>query len=150
MNQDKFNEVIDFATAREKEAVQFYLDLQSEVKFQAQKEMLKELENMERGHIVILNNIREKGMEKIEVKKVTDLHISDYITDVEPSENMTYQDVLIIAMKREETAKRLYTDMSQRFPGTELETLFKKLASEEAGHKLKFESLYDEYILRDN
>ena len=36
MNQDKFNEVIDFAIAREKEAVQFYFELQSEVKFRAQ------------------------------------------------------------------------------------------------------------------
>lgn len=150
MNQDKFNEVIDFAIEREKEAVQFYLDLQSEAKFQAQKEMLKELESMERGHIVILNNIRERGMGKITVQKVTDLQISDYIADVEPSENMTYQDVLIVAMKREEASKSLYTDMASRFPGTELETLFKKLAAEESSHKLKFETLYDEYILRDN
>ncbi|MFC1887344.1 ferritin family protein [Candidatus Cloacimonadota bacterium] len=150
MNQDKFNEVIDFAIEREKEAVQFYFELQAEVKFQAQKEMLKELEDMEKGHIVVLENIRNRGIEKIKVPTVTDLHISDYITNVEPSSNMTYQDVLIIAMKREETAQRLYTDMASRFPGTELETLFKKIAAEESGHKLKFETLYDEYILRDN
>ncbi len=150
MNQDKFNEVIDFAIEREKDAVQFYIQLQAEVKFQAQKEMLKELENMERGHIVVLNNIRERGMGKIKVQEVTDLHISDYIADAEPSANMTYQDVLIVAMKREEAAMKLYTDMASRFPGTELEKLFKKIAAEESGHKLKFETLYDEYILRDN
>jgi rubrerythrin len=150
MNQDKFNEVIDFAINREKDAVEFYFELQSEVKFQAQKEMLKELENMEKGHIIVLENIKNKGFEKVEVPQVADLHISEYIVDIEPSENMTYQDVLILAMKREEKAQKLYTDLANQFPGTDLGTLFKKIAAEESGHKLKFETLYDEYILRDN
>jgi len=150
MNQDKFNEVIDFAIQGEQEAVQFYKDLQSQMKFQAQKEMMKELENMERGHIVVLENIRKKGFGKIEVQEVTDLHISDYITDVQPSVNMTYQDILILAMKKEEKAQELYSDMAAKFPGTSLGNLFKKLATEEAEHKLQFETLYDEQILKDN
>jgi len=150
MNQDSFNEVIEFAIEREEEAVKFYHELQSEVKFQAQKEMLNELEQMEKGHITVLENIRKKGYEKIEIPEMVDLHISNYIVDVEPSENMTYQDILIIAMKREEKAKELYLDLASRFPGTDLEVLFKKIAAEEAGHKLKFETLYDDQVLRDN
>ena len=150
MNEAKFNEVIDFAINGEKEAVKFYCDLQDQVKFQAQKEMLKELENIEKGHIVVLENIRKKGFEKIEVQEVTDLHISDYITDIKASENMTYQDILILAMKKEEKAQKLYSDMAAKFPGTELEKLFLKLSAEEKDHKLKFETLYDEQILRDN
>jgi rubrerythrin len=150
MNQDSFNEVINFAIEREKEAVKFYQELQSEVRFEAQKEMLKELEQMEKGHITVLENIRKRGYNKIEVPDMVDLHISNYIVDVEPSENMTYQDILIIAMKREERAQELYLDLASRFPGTELEVLFNKIASEEAGHKLKFETLYDDQVLRDN
>ncbi|MCF7792481.1 MAG: ferritin family protein [Candidatus Cloacimonetes bacterium] len=150
MTKDKFNEVIDFAIDGEKDAVRFYQDLQTRVKFNAQKEMLKELENMEKGHIVILENIRDKGFQKIEVKEVTDLHIADYVVDIQPKEDMSYQDILIIAMKKEEQAKNLYTALASNFPGTEMETLFKKLASEEAGHKLKFETLYDEHILKEN
>ena len=150
MTQEKFNEVIDFAIDGEKEAVRFYQDLQQKTQFQAQKEMLKELENMEKGHIVILENIRTQGFTNVEVKKVQTLNISDYIVDVKPYENMTYQDVLIVAMKKEDQAEKLYTDMAGNFPGTDLETLFLKLASEESGHKLRFETLYDEYILKDN
>jgi len=150
MTKDKFNEVIDFAIDNEKNAVKFYQDLQTKTKFQAQKEMLKELENMEKGHIVILENIRSRGMGKVKVKEVTNLNISEYIVEVKPYENMTYQDILIVAMKKEEQAEKLYTDMAGNFQGTELETLFLKIASEEAGHKLHFETLYDEYILKDN
>ena len=150
MTKDKFNEVINFAISGEKETIQFYHELQDKVKFQAQIEMLKEFENMENGHVAILENIRNKGFEKIEIKEVTDLHISDYIIDIVPTEDMNYQDILIIAMKKEEKANKLYIEMANNFPGTELEQLFRRLAVEEAEHKLKFEKLYDDEVLREN
>jgi rubrerythrin len=150
MTESKFNEVIDFAITGEETAVKFYHDLQTKVKFQAQKEMMLDLENMEKGHIVILENIRTKGFEKVTVKEVVNLNISEYVVDVEPNEDMTYQEILIIAMKKEEQAKKLYIDLAANFPGTEVETLFLKLAAEEAGHKLQFETLYDEYVLKEN
>ncbi|MDP8202402.1 MAG: ferritin family protein [Candidatus Tenebribacter burtonii] len=150
MTKEKFNEVIDFAINGEEEAVKFYQELQQRTKFKARKEMLKDLENMEMGHIVILENIRSKGMKDVTVKKVINLNISEYVVDIIPYDDMTYQDILIIAMKKEEQAVNLYTDLAGNFPGTELETLFLKLAAEEIGHKLQFETLYDEHVLREN
>ena len=150
MTKEKFNEVIDFAIDGEKEAVKFYQELQQRTKFLARKKMLKDLENMEKGHIVILENIRSKGIGNVTVKEVTNLNISEYIVDVKPYEDMTYQDILIIAMKKEEQAMKLYTNLAGNFQGSELETLFLKLASEEAGHKLQFETLYDEHVLKEN
>ncbi len=150
MTKEKFNEVIDFAIDGEKEAVKFYRELQQKTKFNARKIMLKELENMEMGHVVILENIRSRGIGDVTVKEVTNLNISEYIVDVKPYEDMTYQDILIIAMKKEEQAMKLYTNLAGNFQGSELETLFLKLASEEAGHKLQFETLYDEHVLKEN
>ena len=150
MTKEKFNEVIDFAIDGEKEAVKFYSELQQKTKFNARKIMLKELENMEMGHVVILENIRSRGIGNVTVKEVTNLNISEYIVDVKPYEDMTYQDILIIAMKKEEQAMKLYSNLAGNFQGSELETLFLKLASEEAGHKLQFETLYDEHVLKEN
>ena len=150
MTKEKFNEVIDFAIQGEKDAVVFYHELQTKSKFQAQKIMLKEYEDMEKGHVIVLENIRKKGMQNIAIKEVTNLNISEYLVDVEPSADMDYQDILIVAMKKEEQAQKLYTNMAGNFPGTELETLFLKLASEEAEHKLQFETLYDEHVLKEN
>ncbi len=150
MTQEKFNEIIDFAVEREKEAVEFYADLQGKALFEAQKEMLKELEDMEKGHVIMLENIRGKGFSNIKEKEVVDLKISDYIVAVEPLPSMTYQDILIIAMKREEASTNLYKAMASRFTGTEAEKLFTRLAAEESDHKLRFEKLYDTEILKDN
>jgi len=150
MTKEKFNEVIDFAIQGEKDAVVFYRELQTKTKFQAQKKMLKEYEDMEKGHVIVLENIRKKGMQNITVKEVTNLNISEYLVEVEPNAEMDYQDILILAMKKEEQAQKLYTNMAGNFPGTELEALFLKLAAEEAEHKLQFETLYDEHVLKEN
>jgi rubrerythrin len=150
MNKEKFEQIIDFAIEREKEAVAFYQDLQKKAKFTAQQEMLKELEEMEQGHIRVLNGILKEGKINEREQQVKDLQISDYIVTVEPSANMSYQDILIIAMKREEASKMLYTNMATALQDEALKNVFKRLASEEAGHKLKFEKLYDDEILKDN
>ena len=61
MEELNFNEIIDYAISKEKEAVKFYQELQNKAKFNTQKIVLKEFENMEKGHINILNNIKQKN-----------------------------------------------------------------------------------------
>lgn len=150
MKKDDFNAIIDFAVDREKEAVEFYKDLQSKAKFDEMKEMLKDLETMERGHITFLEKVRERGMEKVEVDEVNDLSISDYMVEVEPKPDMDYQDILIIAMKREQKSKELYEELAKRFAGSEVEKILLKIAADETEHKLRFEKLYDEFVLKEN
>jgi len=150
MDLKKFNEIIDFAIAREKEAIKFYQDLQNEVKFDAQKDLLKSFEIMEQGHVDILENIRNTSFDHIRVPEVEDLKISNYVVDIEPTPDMNYQDIIVMAMKREEAALNLYNAMSEKVGNDEIKKLFQKLASEEAKHKLHFENIYDKEILTDN
>lgn len=150
MTISEFNEILDFAVAREQEAVKFYRDLQQEAKFQAQLEMLKELEGMEMGHIVVIENIRRKGVSEGDIPKVANLHISEYLSDEVDNLELNYQNILIKAMKREESSFKLYSEMSAKFPDSEISTLFRKLASDEAKHKQLFEKLYDDWISTGN
>ncbi len=152
MDKEKFNDIIDFAVEREKEAVQFYQELQEMAKFQSQKSVLKEFENMERGHIEILGNIRQAVINKPDapLPRVEDLAISDYLVESKPTADMTYQDILIIAMKREEKAHNLYTNLASESGDEAVKKLFLRLAGEEAKHKFLFEKIYDEEILTEN
>ena len=151
MKKDDFNAIIDFAVDREKEAVQFYHELQEKAKFGEMKDMLKDLETMERGHITFLEKVRQRGMEKVEIDEVKDLAISEYIAEsAEPGPDMDYQDILVIAMKREQKSKELYEDLAKRFAGDEIEKLLLKIAADETEHKLRFEKLYDEFVLKEN
>lgn len=150
MQKEKFNKIIDFAVQAEKDAVEFYRDLQTKTKFSAIKNMLKEFENFERGHIVKLGHIRNKGLENLVEKEIHDLTLSDYLVEGEPSDDMDFEDIILIAMKREEAAKNLYQTFAAKMAGTEVEKLLLRLAADESEHKLKFEKIYDDKVLKNN
>ncbi|MBN2049600.1 MAG: ferritin family protein [Spirochaetales bacterium] len=151
MADSTVREILSFAIEREKEAAAFYRGLQEKAGFKSMKTMLFELEAMEMGHITVLEGLEKKELRDLEPKKVTDLKISEYlVTPEKPEAEMDYQDILILAMKREEASFRLYTNLASRVSGTDTEKLLLRIASEEAGHKLRFESLYDEHILKEN
>jgi rubrerythrin len=149
VERNEFDRIIDYAIKREKEAVQFYHKLQDSVHFIERQKLLVNLEHMEQGHVVILKGIRDQDIDKIDIPEVEDLHISEYLVHDEPSGDLRYQDILIIAMKREEASHRLYSDLAARTTDTGVRKLFSKLASEEAKHKLLFEKMYDDEILTE-
>ena len=150
MNSKKFDEIIDFAINREYDAIKFYQYMQEMVKFNSQKKLLKDFELMEKDHAEILKNIRNTDFKEIEIPEIENLEISDYIVESKPTSDMNYQDIIILAMKREEASYRLYNDMADRVGNQNIKKLFLKLASEEAKHKLHFEKIYDNEILTEN
>ena len=150
MSMEKFDEIINFAIDRENEAAEFYRYMQDIAKFESQKELLKEYERMEESHARALKTIKESKMDKMEVYYVENLKISDYIVDKKPSAEMTYQDIIIIAMKREEAAHRLYSNLAKTIGEPKIKKLFERLASEELKHKLHFEKIYDDEFFEEN
>jgi rubrerythrin len=78
------------------------------------------------------------------------MKMSDYLVKGNTKGKMTYQDALILAMKREKAAFKLYKRLAEAAPTNELKVIFNKLANEEANHKMNFEIEYDDYIYIDN
>jgi len=78
------------------------------------------------------------------------LKISDFLDDAEISENIDYQDALLIALKREKLSFKLYSKLASAAKSEELISLFKTLAQEEQNHKAKLESEYEKIFLREN
>lgn len=150
MEQKTFQEIIEFAIDREREAVQFYRELQDIVQFAPRRELLRELEDMEKGHIKVLENIRTGKTSARTIPTVLNLRISEYLVPAPPTPQMSYQDIILTAMKREETSLRLYDDLAKLSADPQLKELFMRLSAEEAKHKLHFEKIYDDEILKDN
>ncbi len=150
MEKEKFYEILDFAIEKEHEAVEFYLNLQKIVKDPASKAVLHDLEMMERGHVQILQNITPSQVAKFIPENIANLQISDYMVTNTPNPEMTFQEVLAIAMKREEAAKNLYAVLANDTNDEALKSMFMKLSTEEDKHKLQLETLYDDVILKEN
>ena len=76
-----------------------------------------------------------------------DLHISDYLIDVQFRNELTYQEALTLAMKKEEKAHAFYAAWKDKCMHEKTGKLFEMLATEEMKHKRKIETVYDEEIL---
>ena len=144
------NEILDLAIAAEQEAFEFYSQLAAQSKNEAMKAVFEQFAGEEKGHKSKLLHIKETGHYNLGTEKITDLKIADYTVEVTAKPDMSYQEALILAMKKEKAAFRLYMDLSEKAPNAEMKNLFLALAQEESKHKLRFEIEYDDVILREN
>ena len=147
---DSVDAVLDFAIGEEEKAAQFYTDLAGKMDREWMKQIFEEFAQEEVGHKQKLLGVKEGEHLLPAEQKVTDLKIGDYLFDVEPTPGMDYQEALIVAMKAEKAAFRLYTDLAASTDDAELKETLLGLAQEEAKHKLRFEVEYDENILLEN
>jgi rubrerythrin len=144
------DEVLDYAIQKEQEAHDFYRDLAGNVETPWMKETFEQFAREEMGHKKKLIKVKE-GREMVSAgEKIMDLKVGDYLADVEVKDHLTYQEALILAMKREKMAFKLYTDLAASVEDAGIRNLFLGLAQEEAKHKLRFEIEYDERILTEN
>jgi len=145
------DEVIDFAIAGEEESCEFYTGLAERMKKQEMEQVFLQFAQEEQAHKAKLQEVKKGNIElSPSSQKITDLKIGDYLVDVKPSPDMDYQKALILAMKKEKAAFRLYNDLADTVSDEKLKEVFKGLAQEEAKHKLRFEIEYDDDILEEN
>lgn len=146
---DSLQAILDFAIDKEMEANQFYVGLAKKMKTPAMRQVFEGFAKEELGHKAKLEAIKQ-GQKAEPVQNVTDLRIADYMVDVEAGPDMSYQDALVLAMKNEKAAFRLYVDLADQVENEDQRAIFLALAQEEAKHKLRFEIEYDEAVLTEN
>jgi rubrerythrin len=148
MEKRSVDEILDFAIAAEVAANRFYLELAAKMDTDAMRKAFEEFAEEELKHKAILEGVKQGGA--FETADIPDLKIADYVVDVQPRADMDYQEALILAMKREKAAFRLYSEMAATTTEENTRKTFLALAQEEARHKLYFEIEYDKVVLRDN
>ncbi len=144
------NDILEFAIQSEQEAVEFYSALASNATNKEMKTVFEQFAKEEMGHKAKLLKIKSDETFVVKAEQIVDLKIADYLVDVEASPNMSYEDALIVAMKKEKSAFKLYTNLAAKAPNDSMKNIFLSLAQEESKHKLRFEIEYDDFVLREN
>jgi len=142
-----FEDFIEFAVKREEEAINAYGDIAGIAKTPGLKKLLLDLQEEEKNHKKLLQDITEEKIESLEIREVSDMKISDYLVEEPPSPDMNFQDLLILAAKKEQKAVDLYSDMERKVNEKELKKLFQFLVQQEKTHKLKLEEEYEKHVL---
>ena len=136
------DDALDFAISREIEAQAFYMKLADIVETPEMAKVFSSLAWEESEHKAKLQAVKA-GKITIDEEKVGNLGITNHVKSVEPYSKMSYVDMLIVGMKKEEKSRKLYSDLAEVNQTQELKEMFLKLAQEEAEHKLRFEIEYD-------
>jgi rubrerythrin len=147
MDFSKFEDVVKFAIKKEEAAYRAYGELKEMAKTPGLQEMLADLQAEEKNHKKLLQDVSESKIKDIGSHHVIDLKISDFLSEEPPSSDMTFQDLLILAAKKEQEAVDLYSGMKDAAGSDELTKLFDFLIEQERSHKLKLETEYEKYVL---
>ena len=148
MDAKKFTEIVQFAIQREIESVNFYDKASKMVKLSGTKELFSDFMKQEEGHKKKLEGVQAGKIVLGKIEKIPNLKISDYLVEAELKPNISYAEILRIAMKREERSVKLYTDLNERNEDGALKELFAFLIQEESKHKYALEKIYDDEILK--
>jgi hypothetical protein len=115
------------------------------------EQIFEEFAQEEEGHRAKLEAVKRGSWQLDGMKaRIQTIGLADYLVDVEPSADMRYADALILAMKKEKAAYKLYFDLADAAEAQEMKDLFLSLAAEEAKHKLRFEIEYDDVVLKED
>ena len=148
MDEKKFMDMIQFAIQRESESIDFYNEAKKVVKHSGTRELFSDFAKQEEGHKKKLEEVRSGKIVLGRIEKVPNLQISDYLVDATLKPEISYAEILRIAMKREERSVKLYTDLNQKNENENLKNLFTFLVQEESKHKYALEKIYDDEILK--
>ncbi len=115
MDLKQYEAIIQFAIEKEKGSFQFYTRASQVAKYSGAKELFVDFATEEGKHRKLLEGVTaEKIAElKIDTKEAPDLKISDYMVDVEFKPDLSYAEILRMAMKMEERSLKLYTDLKE-------------------------------------
>jgi rubrerythrin len=146
-----FGDVVDFAIHEETKAYVCYMTLAGRVKHPWTRKALEGFAADEVRHIDRLVEIKQTGGAAVEPEDVPDLRIGDYVTaDISPREDMDTREAYIFAIRAEEAAARFYGNLAAKAVLPEVKEVLLALAQEEAKHKLKLETEYDDRVLAQN
>jgi len=150
MQFDSVDAILDFAIGEEQKAADFYTKLASTASKPNIREMFTQFANEEKGHKAKLRAARQGKLLLKSSEKILDLKIGDHLEEIEFTPNLDFQDALIIAMKAEKNAFRLYSSMARQADDPGIRDMLLALAQEEAKHKLRFEIEYDDLVFTED
>lgn len=143
-------EVLKFAVQREETAYQLYKNAAAISTSISAKKMFEEMAAEELGHKEVFGKMSLEQAEEYKAAQIPDMKLSQYLAEIPLKPNMTYQEILIYAIKVEEHAYQFYTLAAESVADPKLKKVLTVFADVEKGHKIKVEKLYDDHVLTEN
>jgi rubrerythrin len=142
-------DVIKFAIEREDTAYKLYKRAAELSIGPAARKMFEELAAEEAAHKDVFSKIDAEKAENHKLCKIPEKSIASYLTDVTFRPDMSYQEILVYALKTEDNAYQLYKTAAGMTDDDQLKKFLMNLADVELGHRRKIEAIYEERVLTE-
>jgi rubrerythrin len=149
MARSSIEEILKFAIDKEKEAVAFYENLAEKVENPAIKDAILAMADEERKHEKLLANLTPERIQFARQPSQPDIKLSDFLVESPITKDMNYQELLVVAMKREEKSYALYSELEMRAGDEATRKVFTLLKGEELKHKARLEKEYEGRVMWD-
>jgi rubrerythrin len=158
MNSDQWTieKALQTGVTMEEGAYHLYMNASKIVTSSGSKQMLVELAQDEQKHMEYFSKALKDPLKVVAdaqtalKKTIKNLGITDPLKEPSLSPDASYQEVLLYAIKSEQTANTFYLSLAKEFQGNSIANVWESFAKQEAGHKQKLEKEYDDVILADN
>jgi rubrerythrin len=144
------SDILAFAIKREIAAADGYARMAEQAEMPGLRALLLELKGEEEHHRELLEGMTEAELAKAAVPPVEDMGLSDALADEPLDSNMTFQELLIFAAKKEKKAEDLYAGLARLPEAAAQRRVFEFLAGQERAHKLKLEAEYERHVLSED
>ena len=148
MIPNSLEDVLRFAIRKEADAAAFYR-MAADRSNPGVKKTFEELAKEEEGHRKKLEGFDPDKIKKMKLEEPKGLGIAEWVEDVPFSSDMSYADLLRMAIKNEERSEHLYTAAAQSVTDAPVKKILLVLAQEETKHKKRLEKIYDDEVLTE-
>ena len=149
--EKQYKDILQFAIERETDSYNFYVRTKEHVETSNARTFFDQLAKQELVH---KQKLESMSMSKELLIDLSALNIGDYTVTEQFADDMQYhmeyQQILLLAIKREEMSVRLYRDMGRVVKDPDKQHLFGVLMQEEQRHGEGLQIEYDAYVLTED
>ncbi len=139
---NSIDEILEFAIAREVEAHELYMYLAQRAATFEMRKVCEDFAAEELEHKAKLELELMKTGKVVNGTKMVNINVSDYLGETGNPMDMNLKELLVFAIKKEETSVSLYSDLANVVVDKESHEVLSELAEEENRHRLRFEIEY--------
>lgn len=139
---ETLDDILDFAIVQEQAAQAFYTQLSKEASNADRQLFYRTLAEEELTHEKKLRGLKNRDF-KLTSPGLTQLKQSGYLDALPVHPGMDLKEVLLYGLKKEKSAKMLYSVLAESVEYAELAALFRMLAEQEDEHAAFFRKEYE-------
>ncbi len=150
MTNPMLEKVLERAIQSEEHSYEIYTHLAKTVERPETRKLLEGLAEQELAHKKMLESFDPAQAGTIDSAKIEDPKLSELLEPTALDPDATVQDVMLFAMKKEQSAHEFYRRMSEFSPNQPVKAMFDTLAAEELKHKTGLEKIYEDMFMPEN